>query len=53
MVFKNEAQLRAFILEKCHSAIEAAEAKVHQIIDECLCQFYSEFKPEEYIRTGQ
>ena len=53
MVFKNEAQLRAFILKKSQSAVVAAEEKVHRTIDECLNQFYDEFDPEEYIRTSQ
>lgn len=53
MVFKNEAQLKAFLLKKCQSAVVAAEEKVHKIIDNCLQQFYSEFEPEEYIRMGQ
>ncbi len=53
MVFKNEAQLKAFILKKCQSGVMAAEEKVYKIIDECLQQFYGEFDPEEYIRTSQ
>lgn len=53
MVFKNEAQLKAFILKKCQGAIKAAEEKVHKTIDECLQQFYGEFDPNEYIRTSQ
>ena len=53
MVFKNEAQLKAFILKKCQSTVKIAEEKVHKTIDECLQQFYGEFDPEEYIRTSQ
>ena len=53
MVFKNEKQLKEFLLAKCKSAIVQAEEKVHRIIDDCLKQFYSEFKPDEYIRTQQ
>ena len=53
MVFKNEKQLKDFLLAKCKNAVVQAEEKVHRIIDGCLKQFYSEFSPEEYIRTQQ
>lgn len=53
MVFKNEEQLKSFLMAKCKNAIVQAEEKVHRIIDGCLQQFYSEFKPDEYIRTQQ
>lgn len=51
MVFKNEKELEKFLLAKCKNVIVFAEEKVHQIIDDCLKQFYSEFTPDEYIRT--
>lgn len=53
MVFKNEAQLKNFLLAKCKNAVVSAEEKVHRIIDECLKQFYGEFTPDEYMRTEQ
>lgn len=53
MVFKNKKQLEDFLLAKCKSALVQAEEKVHRIIDDCLKQFYSEFEPDEYIRTSQ
>lgn len=53
MIFKNEAQLKSFLLERCKNAVIQAEEKVHKIIDACLKQFYSEFSPDEYIRTEQ
>lgn len=53
MVFKNEKQLKDFLLAKCQSAIVQAEEKVHRIIDDCLKQYYNEFAPDEYIRTQQ
>ena len=53
MTFKNEKQLKSFLLAKCKNAIVQAEEKVHRIIDDCLRQFYSEFNPDEYIRTSQ
>lgn len=53
MVFKNEKQLEAFLMQKCKAAVAGTEQKVHNIIDKCLKQFYEQFEPEEYIRTGQ
>lgn len=53
MIFKNEKQLKSFLLTKCKNAIVQTEEKVHRIIDNCLKQFYREFNPDEYIRTEQ
>lgn len=53
MVFKNEEQLKGFLLAKCKDAVISAEEKAHRIIDNCLKQFYSEWEPDEYIRTSQ
>lgn len=53
MIFKNEAQLKSFLLAKCKNAVAQAEERVHRTIDNCLKQFYSEFTPDEYIRTKQ
>ena len=53
MVFKDEKQLEKFILQKCRSAVAGTEQKVHNIIDKCLNQFYAQFEPDEYIRTGK
>ena len=51
MVFKNEAQLKNFLMVKCKNAVVQAQEKVYRIIDRCLDQYYGEFKPDEYIRT--
>ena len=51
MVFKNEAQLKNFLMAKCKNAVVQAQEKVYRIIDRCLDQYYGEFKPDEYIRT--
>lgn len=51
MVFKNEAQLRKFLADKCAAAVDSAKEKVHHEFADNLNQFYAEFKPEEYIRT--
>lgn len=53
MVFKSQKQLENFLLQKCKAAVAGTEQKVHDIIDRCLKQFYEQFEPEEYIRTGQ
>ena len=52
MTFKNEAQLKKFLIEKCIKAVGNTERKVYTEFSGNLNQFYSEFKPEEYIRTG-
>lgn len=52
MTFKNEAQLKKFLMEKCANAVANTERKVHEEFAGNLNQFYTEFRPEEYIRTG-
>ena len=53
MVFRNETELKNFLLQKCRNAVVQVEESVHRTIDNCLKQFYSEFSPDEYIRTQQ
>ena len=52
MIFKNEAQLKKFLMEKCATAVTNVERKIHEEFAGNLNQFYTEFRPEEYIRTG-
>jgi hypothetical protein len=52
MTFKNEAQLKKFLIDKCAIAVANTERKVHEELAGNLNQFYTEFKPKEYIRTG-
>ena len=52
MTFKNETQLKRFLIEKCRVAVDNAQRKVYEELAGNLNQFYTEFKPEEYIRTG-
>jgi hypothetical protein len=52
MTFKNEAQLKKFLMDKCTNAVANAERKVHEEFAGNLNQFYTEFRPEEYVRTG-
>lgn len=53
MVFKSEAQLRRYVLDKCKVAVAEAQAKAYRIIDTFLNNYYDEFTPAEYIRTHQ
>ena len=52
MTFKNEAQLKKFLVEKCVKAVADTEKKVHEELAGNLNQFYTEFKPDVYERTG-
>lgn len=52
MVFKNEAQLKRFLMKKCNEAVDNTQKKIHEKFSENLNQFYAEYNPEEYIRTG-
>ena len=52
MTFNNEAELKKFLVNKCIKAVTRAEKKVHEELAGNLNQFYTEFHPEEYIRTG-
>lgn len=53
MVFKNEKQLRDFLLKKCSNALLKSQEQVYQIIDRFVKEFYAEFSPEMYERTYQ
>ena len=52
MVFKNEKQLKDFLIKKCVKAVDSTERKVHEEFAGNLNQFYTEFYPEHYKRTG-
>lgn len=53
MVFKNEKQLKNFLLEKSRLALLRAQDRVYVIIKQFLRQFYSEYDPVVYERTYQ
>ena len=58
MVFKNEKQLEAFLMQKCQSALLKAQEEVYVIIRKFLDQFYDEYDPHKggkygYDRTYQ
>ena len=53
MVFKNEAQLKSFLLAKCKSALIKTQEQVYQIIGRFLKAYYNDYSPEMYERTYQ
>lgn len=52
MTFKSEAELKRFLVGKCVKAVANAEKKVYEEVAGNLNQFYTEFHPVEYERTG-
>ena len=52
MTFKNSAQLKKALAAKCAKAVDNAKERVYEELSGNLNQFYHEFKPNEYIRTG-
>lgn len=53
MAFKNEAQLKRFLLKQCKRAVANAEKEVYQTFDRNINNFYGEFHPDQYKRTGK
>ena len=53
MAFKNETELRTFLLAKCKNALIKSQGQVYQIVDRFVKEFYAEFSPEMYERTYQ
>lgn len=53
MVFKNEEQLKNFLLQKCKNALIKSQEQVYQIINRFVKEFYAEYNPEIYERTYQ
>lgn len=53
MLFKSEAQLKKYILDKCKVSVAQTQSKIHFLINNVLNEFYDEFTPSEYIRTHQ
>lgn len=53
MVFKNEKQLKEFLLAKCKNALIKSQQQVYQIIDRFVKEFYADYSPEMYERTYQ
>ena len=57
MTFKNEKQLKDFLLKKCKVALAKTQEKVYRIIDKFLNDFYADYTPSDsgygYQRTEQ
>lgn len=53
MLFKNEAQLRSFLMIGIRDAVEQAQEKIYQILDMFVKEYYSDYSPELYERTYQ
>lgn len=53
MVFKNEKQLEAFLLQKCRLALMKAQDRVYGIIKQFVYDYYKDYSPEFYERTYQ
>lgn len=45
-------EFEKFLLGKCVTAVDSVKGEVHGKFQEKLGKYYSEFSPEEYIRTG-
>ena len=53
MVFKNQKQLESFLMKQSRQALLKAQDKVYGIIKQFVYKFYTEYEPDEYIRTRQ
>lgn len=53
MIFKNEEQLKFFLLTQCRDAVEKAQEKVYKILDMFVKEFYADYSPVMYERTHQ
>lgn len=52
MVFKNEKQLKDFLLAKCQSALAKTQERVYQIIDNMLEAYYADYTPIPVDKGG-
>ena len=53
MIFKDEKELKNYILSKCKVAVANTENKIYAIIKKVLVEFYQDYDPELYERTYQ
>lgn len=53
MTFKNKKELERFILKKCRLALIKSQEEIYRIIKDFLRQFYMDYDPTIYERTGQ
>lgn len=53
MTFKNEKELKKFLLSKCKNALIKSQEKVYKILDLYMQRFYADYDPVMYQRTYQ
>lgn len=53
MTFKNENELKTFLLQKCKDAMAQTQNKIYAIIKRALVEFYGDYNPVLYERTNQ
>ena len=53
MVFKNENDLKIYLLEQCREALKMAQDEIYHIINQFVKEFYRDYSPEMYERTFQ
>lgn len=53
MIFKDEKQLKNFLMEKCKVAVIRTQNKIYEIIKKALAEFYQDYDPVLYERTYQ
>lgn len=53
MVFKNEEQLKDFLLDKAGYALKNAQNEIYHIIQQFVKEFYADYSPVMYERTYQ
>lgn len=53
MTFKNDNELKSFLLQKCKEAISQTQNKIYAIIKKSLVMFYQDYDPILYERTNQ
>lgn len=53
MVFKNEKELKEFMLKKCKLALAKTQEQAYQILHRFVKEYYEDYTPEMYERTYQ
>lgn len=53
MAFKNEKQLKDFLMAKCKAAVANTEKEVYETFNMNVDNFYDEFTPKQYDRTDK
>lgn len=53
MIFKSDEELKSFLMAKCQSAIAITQDNVRQDIKTLADNFYNDYDPVVYERTGQ